>query len=67
MGGACCKMGDRRRAHKLLQGKPEGKCPYGRPKITWEDNIIRDMKEVGYEDRVKWRAYAVAAMNLRVT
>ena len=30
-------MGDGRRAHKLLLGKPEGKCPCGSMKIRWED------------------------------
>ena len=34
------------RAHKLLLGKPEGKCPCGRPKIRSED-LIRDL--VDYE------------------
>ena len=42
--------------------------------MRWEDNIIWDLKQVGYEgdwkalaeDRVTWRAYVLAAMNLRV-
>ena len=67
-------MGDRRRAHKLLLGKPEGKCPCGRPTIRWKDNIIRDLKEVDCvgdwktlaQDRMTWRVYVLAAMNLRV-
>ena len=33
----------------FLIGKPEGTHPHGRPKIRWEDNIIRDLKEVDYE------------------
>ena len=41
-------MGNRRRAHKLLLGKPKGKRPRGKPKIRWEDNI-RDLKEADYE------------------
>ena len=56
-------------------GKPEKKCPYGRPKIRWEDNIIWDLKVEDYEgdrktlakDRVAWRAYVLVAMNLQVT
>ena len=67
--GHVARMGDRRRAHKILLRKPEGKRPRGRPKIRWEDNIVRDLKEVDYEgnwkilaqDRVKWRAYALVA------
>ena len=42
-------MGDGRRAHKSLLGKPEGKRPHGRPKIRWKDNIVRDLKEVDFE------------------
>ena len=72
--GHVARMGDGRRAHKILLGKPEGTRPRGRPKIRWEDNIIRDLKEVDCEcdwktlaqDRVKWRAYVLVAMNLRV-
>ena len=45
MGGTFARMGERRRALKLLLGKPEGKRPHGRPKISWVDNIIRDLKE----------------------
>ena len=67
-------MGDGRRAHKLLLGKLEEKHPLGRPKIRWEDNIIWDLREVGYEsdwkaltqDRVTWHAYVLATMNLQV-
>ena len=29
------RMGDGRRAHKILLGKPEVMCPYGRPTIRW--------------------------------
>ena len=68
-------MGDKRRAHKLLLGKPEETRPRGRPKIMWEDNIIRNLKEVDHDgdwktlaqDRVTWRAYVLAAMNLLVS
>ena len=42
-------IGDGRRAHKFLLGKPEEKCPRGRPKIRWEDNTIWDLKEMDYE------------------
>ena len=67
-------MGNGSRTHKLLLGKPEGKSPRVRPKIRWEDNIIRYLKEVDYEgdwktlaqERVTRHAYVLAAMNLRL-
>jgi hypothetical protein len=31
----------------ILMGKPEGKRPLGRPKCRREDNIKRDLTEVG--------------------
>jgi hypothetical protein len=46
-------------------GKPEGKRPLGRPRRRWEDNIKRDLQEVGgscgdwmelAQDRDRWRA-----------
>jgi ribosome biogenesis protein Nip4 len=56
-------------------GKREGKRRLGRPRRRWEDNIKRDLQEVGF-GRMDWihlaqdrdRQYAVvsAVMNLRV-
>ncbi|KAJ4444358.1 hypothetical protein ANN_06150 [Periplaneta americana] len=49
--------------------------PLGRPRRRWEDNIKMDLREVGYDDRDwinlaqdkdRWRAYVMAAMNLQV-
>jgi hypothetical protein len=27
--------------------KPEGKNPFGRPRLRWEDNIKMDLQELG--------------------
>jgi len=35
------RMGERRGAHRILVGKPEG-----RPKFRWEDNIKMEHQEV---------------------
>jgi hypothetical protein len=40
-------MGEERRVHRVLVGKPEGKRPLGRPRRRWEDNIKMDLQEVG--------------------
>ena len=45
-------MGNEKEAHKLVLGKPSGM-----PKISWENNIIRDLKEVGYEG--DWRTLCI--------
>jgi len=56
-------------------GKPEGKTPLGRPRRRWEDNVKRDLQEVGCgvmdwnelaQDRSRWRIAVNAVMNLRV-
>ena len=54
--GHVARMGDGRRARKILIGKPEGTRPRGRPKIRWEDNIISDLKEVDYEG--DWKTFS---------
>jgi len=41
------RMGDGRGGHRFLVGKSEGKRPFGRPRRRWEDNIKRDIQEVG--------------------
>jgi hypothetical protein len=37
-------MEDRRGAHRVLVGKPEGKRPFGRPGRRCEDNIKMDLQ-----------------------
>jgi hypothetical protein len=32
-------MGEKRNAYRILDGKPKGNGPLGRPKRRWEDNI----------------------------
>jgi hypothetical protein len=40
-------MVEGRGVHRVLVGKPERKRPLGRPRRRWEDNIKRDLQEVG--------------------
>jgi len=40
-------MGERIGVYTILVGKPEGKRPLGRPKHGREDNIQKDLQEVG--------------------
>jgi hypothetical protein len=40
-------MGEERGVHRVLVGKTEGKRPLGRPRRRWEDNIKRELQEVG--------------------
>jgi len=55
-------------------GKLEGKRSLARPRRIWEDNITRDLQELGCggmdwielaQDRNRWRAFVTAVMNLR--
>jgi hypothetical protein len=50
MGGACSTNGEKRKAYRLLVGKPEGKRPLGRQRRGWVDNIRMDLGEVGWGD-----------------
>ncbi|KAJ4451871.1 hypothetical protein ANN_03349 [Periplaneta americana] len=67
-------MGESRNAFRVLARRPEGKRPLGIPRCRWEDTIKMDLREVVYDDRDwinlvqdkdRWRAYVMAAMNLR--
>jgi hypothetical protein len=42
-------MGEGKRAYGVLEGRPEGRRPLGRPRRRWEDNIKMDLQEVGWE------------------
>jgi hypothetical protein len=68
-------MEERRGAYRASVGKPEGRKPLGRPRRRWEDNIKKDLREVGWggmdsinlaQDRDRWRALVNAVMKLRV-
>jgi hypothetical protein len=65
----------KRRAYRILVGRPNGRLPLGRPRHRWEDNIKIDIQEVGCvgmdwielaQDRDRWRALVNAVMNLWV-
>jgi len=44
--GHVAHIGERRGAYMVLEGKPKGKRPLGRPKHRWENNIKMDLQEV---------------------
>ena len=41
------RMEESRSVLKMLTGKPTEKRPLGRPRLRWEDNIRKDLKEIG--------------------
>ena len=45
--GHVARRGERRGVYRVLVGKPEGKRPFGRSRLRWEDNIKIDLQEVG--------------------
>ena len=60
---------------RVLLGKPAGKRPLGRPRRRWEDNINKDLQDVGggcgdwmelAQDRDTWRVLVSTVMNFRV-
>jgi hypothetical protein len=48
--GHVARMGEKRKACRLLMGKPEGKRPLGKPRRRWVDNIRLDLVKVGLGD-----------------
>jgi hypothetical protein len=73
--GYVARMGEKRKAYRLLVGKPEGRRPLGRPRRRWLDNIRMDLVEVGWSDvdwiglardSDRWRTLVNSVLNLRV-
>jgi hypothetical protein len=73
--GHVARIGEGSGVHRVLVGRPEGRRPLGRPRRRWEDNIKRDLQEVGgdcgdwmerAQDRDRWRALVSTVMNFRV-
>jgi hypothetical protein len=42
-------MGEKRNAYNTLVGKPETKSPLGKTRHRWENNILMDIREIGWE------------------
>jgi hypothetical protein len=68
-------MGKGKGVYRVLEGKPEGKRPLGRPRRRLEDNVRMDLQEVGFgredwigvsQDRDRWRELVSAVGKLRV-
>jgi len=44
--GRVARMGERRGVYRVLVGKREGNGPFGRSRLSWEDNIKMEIQEV---------------------
>jgi len=68
------RMGEGRGVHRVLVGKPEGKRTLERPRRRWEDDIKKDLREVGgggdwmelAQGRDRWWALVNKVMKFRV-
>jgi hypothetical protein len=56
-------------------GKPEGKRPLGRPRLSWVNNINMNLREIEWDGvdwidmaqyRDQWRALGNTVLNLRI-
>jgi hypothetical protein len=73
--GNVVRIGAKRKAYRILVGKPEGKRPLGRPRRMWVYIFKMDLIVTGWDgtvcidlvqDRDQWRALVNTVMNLRV-
>jgi hypothetical protein len=55
--GHVASMGKVRGAYNILVGRPEGRRPLGRPRRRWEDDIMMDLREIGFGN-VDWIHWA---------
>jgi hypothetical protein len=52
--GHVARMGEGRSAYRILEGRPEGRRPLGRPRRRWEDNIKIYLQEVRWGGGGAW-------------
>jgi hypothetical protein len=46
MGSSCSTNGEEKKnTYRIVEGKPEGKRPLGRPRRRWMDNIKIELRE----------------------
>jgi len=53
LAGHVARMGERS-VYRISVGKPEGKRQHGRPRRRWEDNIKRELQEMGVWTGSSW-------------
>ena len=72
--GHVTRMGERRGAYNVGEGKSKVKTELGRHRRRWEHNIKMDLQEVGLgnmdsidmsQNRDRWRAFLNTEMNIR--
>ena len=69
--GHVARMDETDLCRKVLEGRPEGRRPVGRPRLRWRDNVISDLRLLGVpdpeawirlaQDRRRWRTLVLAA------
>jgi hypothetical protein len=73
--GHVARIWQKMNTYRILVDKPKGKSPLGRPRCRWEDNIKRDLREIGWggmdwidlaQNRDQWMALVNTVTNLRV-
>jgi hypothetical protein len=73
--GHVTRFEEGRGVYRVLDGRPEGKRPLGRPRRRWVNNTKMDLREMGVngtswiplaQARVQWRDFENTVINLRV-
>jgi hypothetical protein len=47
--GHVARMGEKKNIYRMLEGKPEGKRPLGRPRRRLVNNIKMELREMGWD------------------
>jgi hypothetical protein len=52
MCSTCSTNGEKRNLYSILEGKPEGKRPLGRPRRRWVNNVKMYIREIGRDGMI---------------
>ena len=52
--GHVARMDEASLCRQVMEGRPLGRRPLGRPRLRWQDTVVSDLRQLGVDDPDNW-------------